>query len=186
MTLFIGVSSSALLGYKQYYRVTFDVTASLNTYSPYDTLSGIYDRMGDTGVITPLSPDPLTPGDSTMVVDCYTPFVEAGSVSVAEAVRRLEAVASNAGFLLSTHGAVRSIQKLSGIADVTQGATDRQTTTDDTNQQNDESNPLTILGNFLGGLGHFATLGVVAIAAYAILNLSAGLSLLPKLPRGRK
>ena len=171
-TQYLAVSSSALLGYKQYYRLTFDVTRQVLFESSSDKLNYIYDHMAETGVIEPLSPNPVTDGTEVMVVDCWTPTSDAASISVAEGVRRLELVAGG------SYESVRSIQLLSGIGDVTGGANARQTVTDTTVTQNAATDPLSKLTGFLAGVGDYVTLGVIALVAYAVITLSAGLPLL--------
>jgi len=166
-TQYLGVSSSALLGYKQYYRLTFNVARHVLFESTSDKLNHIYNHMQDTGVIAPLSPNPVVSGDEVMVVDCWT-IGDAASVSVAEGVRRLEMIAGG------SYQSVRSIQKLSGIGGVTGGATARQTVTETVAAQNAASDPLSVFAGFLSGLGDVVTLGVIALVAYAAIVLSAG------------
>lgn len=177
-TSFIGVSSSEALGYKQYYRITFDITRQVSFQAPETRLHFIYDHMQDSGALAPLSPDPVTSGDTVMVVDAWT-IGDGANLSVAEAVRRLETIAAN-----GTYQSVRSIQKLSGVSDVTGGAADRLGVTDSTNQSNAASDPLSKLGDLLAGLGTYTQLIVIGLVAYAVITLSAGLPLIPSRKRG--
>lgn len=164
-TQYIGTSSSAPLGYKQYYRLTFDVSRQVLFAAPSDKLNHIYNHMQDTGVLAPLSPNPVISGAEIMVVDAWT-IGEATAVSVAEGVRRLEMIAGG------SYQSVRSIQRLSGIGDVTGGASDRQTVTDTVAAQNAAANPLDVFGGYLSGLGNYLTLAVIGLVAYAAIVLS--------------
>lgn len=161
-TLFIGVSPSALLGHKQYYRIVFDLTRQVMFGTPWDKLSRIYDTMQDTGVIAPLSPNPVVSGDYVMVVDAWSLGGVEG-ITVAEAVRRLNMVAGGA------YESVRSIQKLASIRDVENGANDRQAETVRINEQNAAADPLAKIGQLLGGLSNLATVAVVGLVAYAAI-----------------
>jgi hypothetical protein len=176
-TQFIGASPSAVIGYKQYYRITFDVSGQVLFQSPSAKLDFIYDHMQDSGAFAPLSPNPSVDGDEVMTVDVWT--LPAGqSLSLADAVRRLEMVAGGA------YQSVRSIQKLSGIGDVTGGADARDKATDATNKQNAEDSLGTKLENLFSGLGTYTKFAVVGLVAYAVITASAGLSLIPSRKRG--
>lgn len=176
-TQYLNVSPSDVLGYKQYYRITFDVSNQVLFDTPSNKLTFIYDHMQDSGALAPLSPNPVTPGVTVMTVDAWT--IGAGpSLSIADAVNRLEMIAGGA------YQSVRSIQKLAGVGDITGGAGDRAQATDTANQSNDANSLTNKLGDFFSGLGNYATLGVIALVAYAVITLSAGLSLIPSRKNG--
>lgn len=163
-TQFIGVAPSALIGRKQFYRVTFDVSGQGLFWGAEDAkLNYIYEHMQDSMALTPLSPNPVTGGDTVMVVDAVT--IDAGaSLSVAEAVRRLQEIG---GGIFQN---VRSIQKLRDANAV--NADDRATVTDDTNKSNDENSFGSKIGDFFSGVGHFSTLLVIGMVAYAAITLA--------------
>lgn len=176
-TQYLNVSPSSVLGYKQYYRLVFDVTGHVFflTSGGSSQLSYIYDHMQDSGALAPLSPNPVAGGDGVMVVDAWT-IADGPSLSVAEAVRRLEAIGGG--------NYVRSIEKLSGIGDVTGGAADRAAEADTVNQKNEKDSVGSHAWDFLSGLGNYTTIIVVGVVAYAVITLSAGLSLIPSRKRG--
>lgn len=178
-TAFINVAPSDVIGYKQYYRLLFDVSdQGLLFGSSSAKLNYIYDHMGDGGAFSPLSDNPVVGGDTVMAVDVWT--IQSGqSLSVAEAVRRLE---TTAGDYPGAGSSVRSIQKLSGIGDVTGGAVDRANATDAANTANDENSLTNKLGGFFTGLGDYATLAVIALVAYAVISVSA--AIIPGRKRG--
>ena len=176
-TQFLNVTSSDVLGYKQYYRIVFDVSGQVWVTSPDAILNHFYDHMQDTGLLAPLSPNPVVGGDTVMTVDAWT-IGDGASATVAEAVRRLEMMS----FL--GQSSVRSIKRLSGVGDITGGAVDRADDTDSANKQNDENSLGTNLMGFLSGLGDYTTLIVIGLVAYAVITLSAGLSLIPSRKRG--
>lgn len=167
-TTYIGVAPSALLGRKQFYRVTFDVSGQGLLFGAADAkLNHIYDHMQDTGALQPLSPNPVSGGDEVMVVDAVT--IDAGaSMSIAEAVRRLQ---ETGGGIFQN---VRSIEKLRDAKAI--NANDRASVTDTTNKQNEENSFSHSLGEFFSGLGHYSTLLVIGAAAYAVILLAPTLS----------
>lgn len=161
MAQFIGVAPTDGLGYKNYFRLTFE-TSRLATFGDVSgVLSRIYDHIQDTEVLAPLSPNPVVAGDDVMVVDVWT-IGDSTAVSVGEAVRRLDEVA---GF----NANLRSIQKLFGIGDVTGGAGDRQLETKSVAAARAASDPLHVLSDFVSGLGGYVTLAVFGLIAYAVI-----------------
>lgn len=168
MTTFIGTSASAPLGARAFYRITFEratlallpvaVSSSGLLVGWVNYFSGFYERIARSGVFIPLSPNPVTRyEDAVATVDC---MVQHGveTLSVAEGVRRL-----------NDYGApavkVRTVQKLSGAADVQSGANNRQRVTDKTAAERDKANPITQLANMIGGAAQYLLFGVIALAA---------------------
>lgn len=170
MTAFLGTSPSQLLGHKQYFRVTFDVSGQgLLFGSGVAKLNHIYDHMQDTGALAPMSQNPVSSGDTVMVVDTIT--LPAGEgLSVAEAVRRLEMLSGG------IYSNVRSIQKLQGIGDVAGGADQRDQVAADANQQNDATSFSHQVSDFFAGFGHYTTLVIIGVVAVAVISLSPTLS----------
>ena len=169
MTQFIGVASSALLGNKQYYRLTFEARSQAVDrffWTAEQQLSYMYDHIQDTGVLGPLSAYPAVSGDAVMVIDAWT-IGDAATVTVAEGVRRLDMVGGG-------HATVRSIQKLAGIGDVTGGAQDRQDITQAVTAAKAADNPLNIFGSVFSGIGNGLTLAVIGLVAYAVIVFSKG------------
>lgn len=165
MTRFIGVSATAVLGFRQYYRITFEPRPQATDkffWTAEQQLAYIYDHIQDTGVLGPLSAYPSVAGDGVMVIDVWS-IGDASAVTVAEAVRRLDMVGDN-------HATVRSIQKLAGIADVTGGAEARQAITQAETAAIKSSS--ISLGSFFGGVSNTLTLAVIALVAYAAITLS--------------
>jgi hypothetical protein len=159
-----------VLGYKQYYRLTFDVSGQGLFFGTGETkLTHIYDYMQDSGAFTPLSANPVGSGDTVMVVDAIT-IPSGQSLSLAEGVRRLEEVAGG------MYSSVRSVQKLVGIGDVTGGASSRDQTAADTNAANDKNSFGHQLTDLLAGFGHYTTLAVIGLVAYAVIVMSPTLS----------
>lgn len=176
MTQYIGVSPSSQLGAKQFYRLTLDVSGQVFIWSASNVrLSYIYEHLQDTGALAPLTPNPVTTGDEVMTVDCS---VIDPSLTVAEAVRRVEMVAGDlVGF--DTTSTVRSITKLPGIGAVTGGADDRDKTTADVNDQNSQTGFTAGFMKFLSGFGDASTLIVIGLVAYAVIVVSPTLSRMP-------
>jgi hypothetical protein len=180
VTQFIGVSPSALLGARQFYRIVLDVSGQILYWSPSEVRLGyIYDHMQDTRALAPLSPNPVSTGDEVMTIDAQ---VIDPSLTVAEAVRRLEMVAGDV-VGVDTTPTVRSITKLSGIGDVTSGADDRDQQTDNANKQNQEDSLGEKLKQFFSGLGDVGGLLVIGLVAYAVIVVSPTIS---RLPFGRR
>lgn len=164
MTQFIGVSPTDGLGYKQFYRLTF-ATRGLYYDGSSDVLNYIYNHIQDTGVLGPLSPNPVVPGAKVMTVDVWT-IGDSTAVSVSEGVRRLSEVAGWNATLVS-------IAKLSGIGEVTRGAADRQLETESVAAARAANDPLRALSNFVSGLGGYVTLAVFGLIAYATILVAS-------------
>lgn len=176
MTQFIGVSPSAPLGSRQFYRLVIDVSGQILYASSSDVrLSYIYEHMQDTRALAPLSPNPATEGAEVMTVDAQ---VIDPAITVAEAVRRLEMVAGQL-VGIDTQPTVRSITKLSGIGDVTGGADDRDQQTDAANKDNAGATLGAQLRNLFSGLGDAGGLLVIGLVAYAAIVLAPTISGLP-------
>ena len=171
MTQFQGVAATDLLGYKKYYRLTFDARSRIADrffWTAEQQLSYMYDHIQDTGVLGPLSSYPAVTGDAVMVIDAWT-IGEAATVTVAEGVRRLDMVGGG-------HATVRTIQKLAGIGDVTGGAEARQDVTQAATVAKAADNPFNIFGSVFSGIGNGLTLAVIGLVAYAVILFSKGVS----------
>lgn len=158
-----------MLGYKQYYRITFDGLSPLSSgfyWTAEQQLAYMYDHIQDTGVLGPLSAYPAVPGDSVMVIDAWT-IGDGATVTVAEGVRRLDMVGGG-------HATVRSFQKLGGIGDVTGGAQDRADVTQAATVAKAADNPFNIFGSVFSGIGNGLTLAVIGLVAYAVIVFSKG------------
>jgi hypothetical protein len=172
VTTYIGTSPSTVVGAHTYYRVTFDVSGQGLFFATSSKLNYVYEHIQDTGAVAPLSANPVSSGDDVMVVDVY-PIAGGASLSVAEVVRRLETVA---GHYAGAGDTIRSIQKLGSINDVTAGADDRDAVADAANKSNDEDSFEHKVADFFAGLGHFTTLAVIGVVAYAVIVASPALS----------
>lgn len=165
-TAFVGVASSSPLGDRAFYRITFEdapgVGFKLGASGLYvgfaNVFSEFYESMASrSGVVYPLSPNPVTPGAKVAVVDCQVSH-GAGSVSAAEAVRRLEM--ASGGTIR-----VRVLQKLDNVQQVQQGANNRQQMTEHAAQQRAAESPIAQLANTVGGVAQYLLFGVAAFAA---------------------
>jgi hypothetical protein len=162
-TTFNGVSSSAPIGVKKVYRITFDVSGQGLFFLDDDKLNYIYDHIQDSGAFSPLSPNGTVAGDDVMVVDVVTQD-NGANMAIAEAVRRLEMVA---GGYAGAGTSVRSIQLLTNANDVDAAA--RDAAKRQTDQQNDDDSLSHKFGEFFSGLGHYSTLFVFAGVAYVAM-----------------
>lgn len=169
MTDFLGVTPTDGLGYRQYYRITFEAKHSSAITHPLfwsaaRSLHYMYDHIQDTGVLGPLSPNPTVEGDTVAVVDVWT-IGDASAVSVGEAVRRLQQIGGN-------HVAVQSFKLLRSIYDVSGGAKERDFQTQTVTAAKAAASPLGILSNFASSVGDLFTLAVIGLVAVAAITLA--------------